>query len=43
MADMRQFARIVLAGSAALGHNSWQVTHAGRPMFSGRGEIPHRR
>jgi hypothetical protein len=33
----------VLADASAFGHISPQVVHSGRPMFSGRGESPHRR
>ena len=33
----------VLAGVPAIGHSSLQAVHVGRPMFSGRGESPHRR
>jgi len=33
----------LLADAAAFGHISCQVVHSGRPMFSGRGENPHRR
>jgi hypothetical protein len=32
-----------LADAATIGHISCQVVHSGRPMFSGRGESPHRR
>jgi SAM-dependent methyltransferase len=32
-----------LADATAFGHIPWQVVHSGRPMFSGRGENPHRR
>jgi hypothetical protein len=33
----------VLADGTGFGRISWQVVHSGRPMFSGRGESPHRR
>jgi hypothetical protein len=38
-------ARVVkaLAGVSAFGHIWRQAIHSGWPMFSGRGEIPHRR
>ena len=32
-----------LADAPVIGHISSQVVHSGRPMFSGRGENPHRR
>ena len=35
--------RKALADAAAIGHICRQVVHSGRPMFSGRGESPHRR
>jgi hypothetical protein len=33
----------MLADPAAIGHSLRQAVHIGRPMFSGRGESPHRR
>jgi hypothetical protein len=38
-------ARVVkaLAGVSVFGHIWRQAIHSGWPMFSGRGEIPHRR
>ena len=32
-----------LAGTLASRHTCFQAAHTGRPMFSGRGESPHRR